>query len=165
MKKKVPFLIMFLAAIALTDSARAQSPTLEEEMQQRMQELQLRMQQGLRGFDQFRDSSGIFFHFDTTFSGDTRFFRFTPPGDSLGGLSELEQLLRSMFDFGEPFTDRAPGARPFPKDDGHLPHGDDELLPEERLRQEEQAPPNGQQPPVAPPPPPAKKPRVPSIRI
>ena len=165
MKKKVPFLIIFLASIALSDSARAQSPTLEEEMQQRMQELQLRMQQGLRGFDQFRDSSDIFFHFDTTFSGDTRFFRFTPPGDSLGGLSELEQLLRSMFDFGEPFTDRAPGARPFPKDDGHLPHDDDELLPEERLRQAEQAPPNGQQPPVAPTTPPAKKPRVPSIRI
>lgn len=157
--------MMILAAIVLSNSARAQNPTLAEEMQQRMQELQLRMQQGLRGFDQFQDSSGIYFNFDTTFSGDSRFFRFTPPGDSLGGLSELEQLLRSMFDFGEPFADRTPGARPFPKDDGHLPHDDDELLPEERLRQAEQAPPNGQQPPVAPLPPPAKKPRVPSIRI
>ncbi len=157
--------MMLLASLALTDGARAQNPTLAEEMQQRLQDMELRLQQGLRGFDQFRDSSGIYFHFDTTFSGDTRLFRFTPPGDSLGELSELEQLLRSMFDFEAPFADRTPGARPFPKDDGHLPHDDDELLPEERLRQAEQVPPNGQQPPAAPTPPAAKKPRVPSIRI
>lgn len=166
MKKSIIFLGLAWAMIMAPHNAVAQSRSMAkemQEMQQRLLQMQQRMMQGLQGLDNLQDSSGMYFHFDTTFNGgDAHFFRFTPPGDSLGG-SGMEEFLRGMFDFSDP-TGSA-GVQTFPRDDGNLPHPDDELLPEERLRQEEQQKAADPKTPAAPGTPVKKKPRIESIRI
>ncbi len=165
--------MLALALLAGPYHAAAQDRSSLEEMQQRLREMQRQMMQGLDDLrsampDVSSDSNGIYFHFDTTFSGDgAHFFRFTPPGDSMRGGSGLEDFFRDFFDFTSPFGDNPSTTQPFPKDDGQLPHPDDELLPEERLRQQEGARGADQDSPPAPlaPKPAKKKPAVPSIRI
>lgn len=153
--------------IGAPTGAAAQGRSLVEEMQERLLQMQQQMMQDLQGLEQSGDSSGIYFHFDTTFNGDNgqgsaHFFRFTPPGDSLSSdPSGLEEFFRGMFDIGDPTE--AAGAQPFPKDDGNMPHPDDELLPEDRLRLQEQQPAASPAKPAKPPA--KKKPVVESIRI
>ncbi len=173
MKKQIPFIVLLLALLAAPHHAMAQNRSSLEEMQQRLREMQRQMMQGFEDFrsalpDVSSDSSGVYFRFDTTFDGgSTHFFRFSPPGGNMDSGAGLEDFFKDFFDF-RPFGDDSPNAQAFPKDDGQLPHPDDELLPEERLRQEE-TPQGADQ--GAPPPPPAatkpakKKPAVPSIRI
>ncbi len=167
MKKLVFLLGILVALLATPASANAQVGSLIDDLQEQLLQMQQHMIQGLRGFDNMPDSSGIFFRFDTTFQngGNAHFFRFTPPGDSLNGsASELEEFFRSMFDFG---ASSGSAARPFPKDDGNAPHPDDELLPEDRLREAEQSSAGDPEKPATPPAPKPvqKKPRVDSIRI
>ncbi len=171
MKKPLPFIVLILALLASSYQATGQNRTSIEEMQKRLLEMQRQMMQGFQDLrsgipNASSDSSGIYFRFDTTFTGDgAHFFRFTPPGGSTDSTSGLEDFFRGFFDF-KPFGDDSPNAQSFPKDDGQLPHPDDELLPEERLRQQ-----NTQQGADQPAPPPEnpkpvkKKPLVDSIRI
>jgi len=173
MKKQIPFIVLLLALLAASHPAAAQQRSSLEEMHQHLREMQRQMMQGFEDFrsampDISSDSSGVYFRFDTTFEGgSSHFFRFTPPGGSTDGGAGLEDFFQGFFDF-KPFGEDAPNARAFPKDDGQMPHPDDELLPEERLRQEE-TPQGADQ--AAPTPPPAttkparKKTPVPSIRI
>jgi len=87
------------------------------------------------------DSSSFFyFHVDTTLDGSSsHFFDFRsfgfPEGDSP---SDLNQLFERFFQGMDPFDNRLENREgSTPRDDGHAPPSDDELLPEERLRQQE----------------------------
>ncbi len=172
MKKQIPFLLLALFLLASPYHATAQSPSSLEEMQQRLREMQRQMMQGFEDLrsampDVSSDSSGIYFRFDTTFTGDgAHFFRFTPPGDLLNGDTGMEDFFQGFFDLVSP-DKNTPGTQIFPKDDGQLPHPEDELLPEERLRQGEtrQDADHAAPPPSTTPKPAKKKPSVPSIRI
>lgn len=174
MKKMLPFVVLILALLASSSqNAAAQNRTSLEEMQKQMREMQRQMMQGFQDLrsaipDVSSDSGGVYFRFDTTFTGDgAHFFHFSLPNGGAEGGSGLEDFFKGFFD-ATPFNDNSPHAQAFPKDDGQLPHPDDELLPEERLRQQETQPGTDQSAPAPPPttPKPAKKkPVVESIRI
>ena len=166
MKKGILLLGFTCVLFALPLQVAAQERSILEEMQQQLQQMQQRMMQGLQGFGDGMDSSGLSFHFDTSFNGGSaHFFQFSPPGDSLStNPSGLEEFFREMFDFGG--SSGSAGAQTFPRDDGNMPHPDDELLPEDRLRQQNQQPADSRPAPAKPKAPPAKKkPPVESIRI
>jgi len=86
------------------------------------------------------DSNSFFyFHVDTTLDGSSsHFFNFRsfgfPEGDGPSGLDQIfERFFRGMDPFDRPNNTGDAG----PRDDGHAPPADDDLLPEERLRQQE----------------------------
>ncbi|MBK6931865.1 MAG: hypothetical protein IPH12_13775 [Saprospirales bacterium] len=111
------------------------------------------------------DSSSFFyFHIDTSFNGaGSDFFHLSPFGSPNGqGLFNLDQLFEQFFNGADSFAPQR-GSGDFPADDGQKPAGEDDLLPEERLRLREELP-QGQRKPA---PKPEKTPqsKVKTIRI
>ena len=100
MKKQIPFLLLLLALLG-SQTATAQNRSSLEEMQQRLREMQRQMMQGFEDLrsampDVSSDSSGVYFRFDTTFTGDgAHFFHFSPP--KVDGSLGLDEFFR---DFG-----------------------------------------------------------------
>ncbi|MCC6463019.1 MAG: hypothetical protein IT260_21295 [Saprospiraceae bacterium] len=170
-KKILPFLL-FLAGIQALSLAQQPDPVFDrfEQLFQRMDE---QMRRGMPFDTSFRnghlrmspDSNSFFYyHIDTSFNGlgGPEFFQFSPFDDSpMSGFPDFDRLLQQFFNGSDPFfSEPQPGT--LPPDDGQEGAGEDQLLPEERLRLQEQqgtAPPN----PAAPPQP--TKPKVKTIRI
>jgi len=176
-------LVTVFAVLVTLNTALAQQDPFAE-MQRRMLEMQRRMMQQLRsdpwGNGSLRQDSSFFFRFDTSFSteggtGRMQFFRSSPFGqsrDSLGATQNLgdfwgfDQMFEDFFNLGSPRSRFDMGDYQLPSDDGNLNRGEDDLLPEERLRQQEER--AKQKPPKTPPPAPkekAKKPKIETIRI
>ncbi len=149
--KKMLLLLALSAVIPALAPAQTSDP-MQEQMNQLLRRMQEQMRQGMSfdtsfngGHLQISPDSSSYFYFrvDTSFGGDngSQFFQFSPFGSPGGqGFPDMNQLFEQFFN----------GMRPFdsPKNYGNLPpddgqpgaEGDDELLPEERLRQQETQP-------------------------
>lgn len=87
-------------------------------------------------------SSSFFYHIDTSFNGigESHFFQFSPFGNlQPGSTPDMDSLFEQFFNRPNPFDQRQ-GYGDFPADDGNKTPGDDNLLPEERLRLQEENP-------------------------
>ena len=172
--KKIPFAGLLLL-LTISVSAQQKSPTFEQ-LQREMLELQRQMMQEFRnnpfggGMFTFPEGDSSYtFRFDTTITGDnfSGTFRFGPfSGDSTLQDSDpfgFEWLRNQLFGTGPESGFWGPAPERSPRE---MPPGDEELLPEERLRLEEEQSGKGA-PEKGNPATPAKpaKPKIKSIRI
>lgn len=117
-----------------------------EKMQREMMEAQKQMMKeiekgfSMRNFNFEGDSTGFFFHFDTTFSGGghaSDFFRLSPFGsDSTSEFGQIDDFFRQFFNMAEGFGRNGQS----PEGSEYLDeNGTEDLLPEEKLRLKEEA--------------------------
>lgn len=149
----------FLTAFAGQASAQ-EFPTFED-MQRQMREMQRQMMEQLRNsplnnFDLAvpRWDTTFLFRWDTIFEGGNfsrQFFQFSPfdkdstfQDDFFG----FGRMFDQFFNFGKLPEKSDYGINDFPADDGDKLHGDDDLLPEERLRQQAEKDKSGKKQPA-----------------
>lgn len=140
---------LFLTTFAGQTSAQ-DFPTFED-LQRQMREMQRQMMEQLRNnplnnldFAVPRWDTTFQFRWDTTFEGGNfsrQFFQFSPFGNDSTQQDDFlgfGRFFDQFFNFGKLPEKPDYGIHDFPTDDGAVLPGDDDLLPEERLRQQEE---------------------------
>lgn len=172
--KKVPFVVVLFVGFLLPVWSPAQTDAAPfdrfEQLKRRMDEQMLRIlppadstfSKGGRLQISPDSNSFFYFHVDTTLDGSSsHFFNFRSFGFPEGaGPSGLDQIFERFFQGMDPFDRLNNGGDISPRDDGHAPPSDEDLLPEERLRQRE-----GQTPAPDSTPKPKESSKVKTIRI
>lgn len=143
------FFLACLMGIATFGQVSAQTEPSLDDIQSQMEQMQQQMMQ-MFGIDSSQVftmpfegmDTTFFFKSDTSFLGNGfgGFFRSNPLGLDENGDMDMNQMFRSFGDLIEMF-DGMEGMDGFstypPADDGGMYEGEEDLLPEERLRQEE----------------------------